>query len=162
METSQEELRSVNEELQSNNEELQSTNEELTTSKEEMQSLNEELITVNAELQNKVEELSQTSNDMINLMNATEIAVIFLDNDLNILRYTQPLTRIMHIIQADIGRPVTHLVSNLQYEDLERDVRQVLETLVFRETPGAGQRRPMVYNAYHALPDDPTMLLKAQ
>jgi two-component system CheB/CheR fusion protein len=133
MDTSQEELRSVNEELQSNNEELQSTNEELTTSKEEMQSLNEELTTVNAELQNKVEELSQASSDMVNFMNATEIAVIFLDNDLNILRYTQPLTKIIHTIQTDIGRPLTHLHSNLLYGDLEKDVRQVLETLVFRE-----------------------------
>ncbi|MCX5809817.1 MAG: PAS domain-containing protein [Proteobacteria bacterium] len=133
METSQEELGSVNEELQSNNEELQSTNEELTTSKEEMQSLNEELITVNAEFQSNAEELSRTHSDMINLMNATEIAVIFLDNDLNILRYTPPLTKIIHTIQTDIGRPLTHLHSNLLYGDLEKDVRQVLETLVFRE-----------------------------
>jgi two-component system CheB/CheR fusion protein len=134
METSQEELKSINEELQSNNEELQSTNEELTTSKEEMQSLNEELITVNAELQNKVEELSQLNNDMLNLMNSTEVAVIFLDNNLNILRYTPAMTKIIHLIQTDIGRPVTHIVSSLQYEDFEKDARQVLETFVLRET----------------------------
>jgi two-component system CheB/CheR fusion protein len=131
METSQEELKSINEELQSNNEELQSTNEELTTSKEEMQSLNEELTTVNAEFQNKVEELSQLNNDMSNLTDAT---VVFLDNDLNILRYTPTMTKIMHLIQTDIGRPVTHIVSRLQYEDFEKDARQVLETSVSRET----------------------------
>jgi two-component system CheB/CheR fusion protein len=133
METSQEELKSANEELQSTNEELQSTNEELTTSKEELQSLNEELITVNAELQNKVEELSRTNNDMKNLLNSTEIATIFLDNELNVKRFTAPATRIVNLIATDVGRPIGHLVSNLRYETLEADVREVLKTLVFKE-----------------------------
>ncbi len=133
METSQEELKSSNEELQSTNEELQSSNEELTTSKEELQSLNEELITVNSELQQKIEELTLTNNDMRNLLNSTEIATIFLDNNMNVKRFTSQATRIFNLIQSDVGRPLTHLVSNLRYERLERDVAEVLETLVFKE-----------------------------
>ena len=82
MEATQEELRSANEELQSNNEELQSTNEELNSSKEELQSLNEEMQTVNAELQMKIEELKQSNSDMKNLLYGSEVATIFLDNDL--------------------------------------------------------------------------------
>ena len=88
MQAAQEELRSANEELQSNNEELQSTNEELNSSKEELQSLNEEMQTVNAELQSKIEELSQSNSDMKNLLNGTEIATIFLDDDLCVKRFT--------------------------------------------------------------------------
>jgi two-component system CheB/CheR fusion protein len=82
LETSFEEIKSANEELQSTNEEMQSTNEELETAKEEMQSLNEELTTVNAELQSKVDDLSQANDDLQNLLNSTEIATIFLDDDL--------------------------------------------------------------------------------
>jgi len=133
MQTSQEELRSINEELQSTNEELQSTNEELTTSKEEMQSLNEELQTVNAELQARVTELSRANNDMKNLLNSTEIATVFLDNGLNVRRFTTAAARIIKLIPGDVGRPVTDLASTLLYPDLAADAQLVLQTLVFTE-----------------------------
>lgn len=133
MQTSQEELRSTNEELQSTNEELQSTNEELTTSKEEMQSLNEELQTVNAELQSRVEDLSRANNDMKNLLNSTDIATVFLDNDLKVRRFTTRATSIIRLIGSDIGRPLTDLSSNLQYPGLIEDTNEVLRTLAFIE-----------------------------
>jgi len=133
MQTSQEELRSTNEEQQSTNEELQSTNEELTTSKEEMQSLNEELQTVNSELQVKVDELSRTNNDMKNLLNSTDIATLFLDNDLNVRRFTTQATKIIKLIPSDIGRPITDLASDLLYPELTGDAREVLRKLGFVE-----------------------------
>ena len=133
LETANEELKSANEELQSMNEELQSANEELETSKEEMQSLNEELQTVNAELQGKVEELSRANDDMKNLLNSTDIATIFLDNKLNIKRYTEQAKRVIRLIPSDVSRPIGDLVSNLRYTTLTEDAREVLRTLVFKE-----------------------------
>ena len=127
MQASQEELRSANEEMQSTNEETQSTNEELTTSKEEMQSLNEELQTVNAELQVRVDELSRSNNDMKNLLNSTDIATLFLDNDLNVRRFTTQATKIIKLIPGDVGRPITDLASDLLYPDLVADSREVLQ-----------------------------------
>ncbi|MDQ2769503.1 MAG: PAS domain-containing protein [Bacteroidota bacterium] len=133
MESSVEELKSTNEELQSANEELQSTNEEAMTNKEEMQSLNEELMTLNMQYLSKTEELSQAANDMKNLLDATEIATIFLDNDLVIKRFTPPVHRIVPLLPADVGRPITHFASSLRYEALAHDVRQVLDRLVTLE-----------------------------
>lgn len=133
MQTSQEELKSMNEELQSTNEELQSTNEELMTSKEEMQSLNEELQTVNAELQAKLDELSGTNNDMKNLLNSTDIATVFLDNDLHVRRFTSQAKTIIKFIASDVGRPITDLASDLLYPGLVKDAHEVLRTLVFSE-----------------------------
>lgn len=134
LETSNEELKSSNEELQSTNEELQSTNEELETSKEELQSINEELATVNAELQTKVADLSQISNDMNNLLAGTGIGTIFLDHQLRILRFTPAATQIINLIAGDVGRPVGHLVNNLEnYTRLTEDAQEVLDTLIPKE-----------------------------
>ena len=135
MQTSQEELRSANEELQSTNEELQSTNEELTTSKEEMQSMNEELQTVNTELQAKVDELSRASNDMKNLLDSTDIATLFLDKELKVRRFTPQATKIIKLIAADAGRPITDLASDLYYPELADDAREVLRKLAAVEKP---------------------------
>lgn len=133
MQTSQEELKSTNEELQSANEELQSTNEELTTSKEEIQSVNEELQTINHELQMKVSELSRANNDMKNLLDSTEIATLFLDESLNVRRFTPQTTRVIKLIPGDSGRPVADLVTDLVYPDMLHKAREVLRTLVLSE-----------------------------
>ena len=130
---SQEKLSAANEELQSSNEELQSTNEELTTSKEELQSLNEELQTVNHELQTKVDELSRINNDMKNLLESTEIATLFLDNMLRVRRFTAKITEIIKLIPGDVGRLITDIASDLDYQELAEDAREVLRTLVFKE-----------------------------
>jgi two-component system CheB/CheR fusion protein len=134
MQASEQELRSMNEELQSTNEELQSTNEELTTSQEEVQSMNEELSTLNDELQAKVNELSRTGNDMKNLLDSTEIAVVFLDEALNVRRFTPKAATLIKLISGDVGRPLADLATNLDYPALHDDALEVLRTLVFKET----------------------------
>lgn len=133
LETTNEELKSTNEELQSTNEELQSSNEEIETSKEEMQSLNEELQTTNAELQVKMEEFAAANDDMRNLLNSTDIATLFLDNNLNIKRFTTEAKDIINLISSDIGRPISDIVSKLKYSKLTEDCTQVLKTLAFKE-----------------------------
>jgi two-component system, chemotaxis family, CheB/CheR fusion protein len=135
MQTSQEELKSSNEELQSTNEEMQSTNEELTTSKEEMQSLNEELQTVNHELQARNEDLARSNNDMKNLLNSTDIATLFLDDNLRVRRFTSQAAQIIRLLPGDAGRPVTDITSDLLYPEMTEDARSVLRTLVFKERP---------------------------
>jgi PAS domain S-box-containing protein len=133
LEATNEELTSANEELQSTNEEMQSANEELKTSREEMQSLNEELQTVNAELHSKVDALSHANDDMTNLLNSTDIATIFLDDALQIKRFTTQATQVMALIPSDVGRPVSDLTSHLDYTTLVADAHEVLRTLIAQE-----------------------------
>jgi two-component system CheB/CheR fusion protein len=70
---------------------------------------------------------------MKNLLNSTDIATIFLDNDLLVRRFTLQAKAIIKLIPTDIGRPITDLASHLDYPDLESDSREVLRTLVFKE-----------------------------
>jgi two-component system, chemotaxis family, CheB/CheR fusion protein len=133
MGASAEELQAANEELQSTNEELQSANEELTTSKEESQSMNEELQTLNQELQTKLDDLALAQSDMQNLLNSTDIATLFLDSHLNVRRYTEQITRIIHLREGDIGRPLSDLASTLNYPTLSVDAQQTLKTLTLTE-----------------------------
>ncbi len=129
MQASKEELQAANEALQSLNEELQSANEELTTSKEESQSMNEELQTINGELQAKLDDLALAQSDMQNLLNSTDIATLFLDNDLNVRRFTERTTQIFHLREGDIGRPLTDLANTLIYPNLQQDAQETLRTL---------------------------------
>jgi two-component system, chemotaxis family, CheB/CheR fusion protein len=129
-EASNEELKASNEELQAMNEELRSASEELETSREELQSINEELTTVNQELKTKVDELAHANSDLHNLMNATAIAIIFLDRQLRITRYTPTAVEIFNLIPTDVGRPLADLQRRIDYDELEDDAARVIEQLV--------------------------------
>jgi two-component system CheB/CheR fusion protein len=133
LEVAHEEFELASEEMQATNEELQSANEELETTKEELQSLNEELQTVNTELQGKVEALTEMHDDMTNLLNSTEIAAIFLDNDLYVKRFTPQATHVVNLIPTDVGRPLSDIVVNLEDVSLQDDAQEVLQTLVSKE-----------------------------
>jgi len=129
LESANEELKASNEEVMSMNEELQSTNEELETSREELQSLNEELSTVNNQLQGKVGELEAVTNDLANLLASTDMATLFLDQDLRIRRFTPATMRLMSLREGDVGRPLSDLASRVEDTELAADACAVLETL---------------------------------
>ncbi|MDP2312955.1 MAG: PAS domain S-box protein [Pseudomonadota bacterium] len=129
LEGSNHELRISNEELLSLNEELQSANEEMQTSKEELQSMNEELETVNTELRNKVEELDAASSDLQNFFQSAEIAMIFLDREMRIKRFTPATRALFRVVGTDLNRPITDLAPRFGDGNLVHDIQEVLSTL---------------------------------
>ncbi|MEO8368227.1 MAG: chemotaxis protein CheB [Candidatus Solibacter sp.] len=132
-EAATEELQSAHEEVQSSNEELQSTNEELLTAKEELQSTNEELTTVNEEMQSRNVELQQTNNDLLNLLNSANIPILMLGGDLRIRRFTPQAKRILNLIPADLGRPISDFHLKINVPDLVPLCQEVIDTLASRE-----------------------------
>ena len=124
LQAANEELRIANEEVTSANEELQSTNEELETSTEELQSTNEELTTVNSELQFKIDLLDTAHNDMSNLLKASDIATLFMDNTLRIKFFTPAMTQLLNMIPSDMDRPITHLAMSFLGDFLASDARK--------------------------------------
>lgn len=128
-----EELETSNEELQATNEELISSNEELQSTNEELQSVNEELYTVNSEYQVKINELTVLNSDMDNLLRDTDIGTLFLDNNLAIRKFTPNITRLFNVMDVDIGRPISHITYNTDYDEIKQDIDEVINHLVAKE-----------------------------
>ncbi|MEO0398048.1 MAG: CheR family methyltransferase [Pseudomonadota bacterium] len=128
LETSNEELQATNEELQATNEELMAANEELQTVNEELHAVNEELFTVSSEHQSKIGELTSLTNDLDNLLQSTNIGVLFLDAEKNIRRITPAVSRTFNILARDIGRPIQHVTSRFEFPDFDDLLNQVLES----------------------------------
>ena len=58
---------------------------------------------------------------------------MFLDQDLNVRRYTDRVTNIVNIREGDVGRPLSDLTSSLRYPQLQGDALETLRTLAFSE-----------------------------
>jgi two-component system CheB/CheR fusion protein len=130
VEAANEELQSANEEILSSNEELQSTNEELDTAKEELQSTNEELNTLNDELHARNDELTRVNSDLVNLLGSVQIAVVIVSNDLRIRRFTPVAEKILNLIPADVGRPITQLRPNVDCPQLGDLILEVIDKVM--------------------------------
>src|SRR5581483_12431066 len=64
-----------------------------------------------------------------NLFESTQIATVFLDRHLIIRSFTPAIGALYNLIPSDIGRPLTDIVSRLQYRGIRADVEVVLSTL---------------------------------
>jgi two-component system CheB/CheR fusion protein len=126
LQTTVEELETTNEELQASNEELLASNEELQSTNEELHSVNEELYSVNAEHELKIEELNRITTDLRNLMQSTDTATIFVDNENRIRLYTPRALEIFNLMPQDIGRELSHFQPLIPDSTLFNDVKRVL------------------------------------
>jgi two-component system CheB/CheR fusion protein len=114
-------------------EKLRNVNEELQASQEELESLNEELQTLNGELAAKVEELDRANADLQNLFRSTDVAVVFLDTELAVKRFTPAATRLFRLIDGDVGRHVGDIVARFPGDGLVSEVEEVMRSMEVRE-----------------------------
>lgn len=139
-----EELEATNEELQSTNEELMSANEELQSTNEELQSLNVELSMVSNEYQEKIGLLTEAKDDLDCVINATDIGIVFLDEQLAIRKFTPPSSHYIHLRNSDIDRPFYHISHELVYDEFLSDINTV-------STHGEPIEKHIFSNDNHAL-----------
>ncbi len=141
-EATNEELRSSMEELQSGNEELMSTNEELETAKEELQSTNEELTTLNDELKARNQTVSNLNDDLSNLMGNVDTAVVIVDIDYKVKRFTDSAQELLRLTPADIEHPITEIRLGIPADELKEPLLAAVTKLsVIRKEINAGKDR---------------------
>lgn len=122
------ELRDSTEELRTMNEQLRGVTSELDSGRAELHAVNDQLLRLNRDLRAKVNEVSRTNADLQALVASTDLAVLFLDPELRIQRFTPRVQALFNVIDSDAGRPLAHLTHRLEPNDLLAASAQVLRT----------------------------------
>ncbi len=126
-----EELQSANEELLSGSEELQSLNEELETSKEEIQSTNEELITLNQELFDRNEQLNLSRIYSESIVATIRESLIILDRNLLVKTANKSYYEKFNTTEEKTEGKLFYELGNGQWNI--PTLRSVLEKILFDE-----------------------------
>jgi two-component system CheB/CheR fusion protein len=77
----------------------------------------------------RVQEHDRSNSDLRGLLENTRIATIVLDNETRVINYTPALAELFHVAESDIGRPIADILPRISYDDLQDDVRRVMQTL---------------------------------
>jgi len=126
-------LKVANEEITASNEELMVTNEELTATREELQTANQELVTVNQEMDARNLALARTSSELSALWRSIHLAIVRVDSNLRIRRFTPQAERLFSITDSDVGRPFTDLQPKLEIPELELLLKETVSDLASHE-----------------------------
>ena len=84
-------------------------------------------------MQSRIDELLAANDDIKNLLDATEIATIFLDINLNVRRFTPKVVELFHLTSSDIGRPIEHFATTLKDLKVVDYAKEVLKDLAMQE-----------------------------
>ncbi|HEY1063410.1 MAG TPA: chemotaxis protein CheB [Daejeonella sp.] len=135
LQTSYERLDASNENMQSFNEELISANEEMQSTNEEMQSVNEELHTINSDYQLKNKELLEINDDLNNYFRSNLNGQLIINNDLELVKFSPGTVKQINLLETDIGRPLSNISTNIKFETIVDDIKQVLQngTVITKE-----------------------------
>jgi len=121
-----EQLDASNDNMQSYNEELLSANEEMQSTNEEMQSVNEELHTINTDYQLKNKELLELNDDLNNYFRSTINGQLFVNNELELMKFSPGTVKQINLLSSDIGRPLSNISTNIKLDTLTEDIKKVL------------------------------------
>ncbi len=120
-----EKIDASNENMHSFNEELLSANEEMQSANEEMQSVNEELQTINSERMQKINELTELNDDLDNYFRSNVNGQLFVDHKLLLKKFSPSASAYINLQEGDIGRPISHITTNIRFETLMEDIIKV-------------------------------------
>ena len=108
------------------NEELQSINQEMQTSREELQSVNDEL-------QRLMEELNVARSDLQNLVQSSQVPTLFLDQQLRIRKFTPAIEGLAALQEKDLGSPLKLAAPDLALPPLLNAAGEAMRCLKTQE-----------------------------
>lgn len=120
-------LAAANDEVHDANQRLRLANHELDASRDELNAMAEGLRAVNAQLQAKLAELASAHDDLGNLFASSASAMLVLDRQLRVRRYTPALQQLVRLRPADVGRPFTDLALQVEDDTLAADAAAALD-----------------------------------
>jgi two-component system, chemotaxis family, CheB/CheR fusion protein len=127
LETTNEELQSTNEELETTNEELQSTNEELETINEELQSINTALEATNAEQRFLSRTIHETNSFLEAILSSMNSAVAVLNEKHEVVLWNQASTELWGLRADEVkGQSFFSLDIGLPVSELLNPIKQVV------------------------------------
>lgn len=72
--------------------------------------------------------MTHVNMDMDNLLNNVEVGALYLDDQFRIRKITPMIPRITHIMDVDVGRPISHLSLMDTYPNWKEDIQEVFRT----------------------------------
>ncbi|HTL92407.1 MAG TPA: PAS domain-containing protein, partial [Steroidobacteraceae bacterium] len=60
-----------------------------------------------------MQELTRATSDLKNFLESTQIATVFLDNDMRVMNFTPAITQVLHLVETDINRPIAHIKARI-------------------------------------------------
>lgn len=134
------ELRAANSTIASMTDELEITNQRLHSSNAELRSINEELMVFNSELQLRVRNANETNADITALIASIDVAVVFLDTQLRIRRFSPGAANLLGLTLGNVGQTLS--VGDSEFVDggFAEEVKRVMAGSSANETeiPCAG------------------------
>lgn len=125
-------MRALEDELQGTRAHLRATiaqseasTRDLSHSNADLHSITDDLASANAGLQ---AELVVADHQLRHLIECLELAALFVDRDLRIVRATPRASELLDIAPADIGKPLSEVGNRLAGAELDADVREALRT----------------------------------
>ena len=111
-------------------EELESA---LQAARSELQSMQQELTTLRAEHEVQTERLLRAEGDLESTLTQVDIAVIFLDRDLNIRSFNPAAARLCDLLPSDRGRAFSRVAPRIPHAGVAGEAREVMERVAPKE-----------------------------
>ncbi|MCY8595043.1 ATP-binding protein, partial [Bacillus haynesii] len=101
-------------------------NDALVSANQKLREENRKLTALNRAFEKKVNELNTLKNDMNNLLTSTNIAAVFLDQELKLKLFTPEAANLFDLKEEDLSRPADKLTERFKYEEYADDLRRTL------------------------------------